>query len=550
MHEFDAQKHDVTNDEVNAGSIRDDRSEGCSEDKDTTCDAELYGQNYAAQSSAGYTFIENGSPEGRGYTTPEGGHGFVYSPPTVPKGNGVGRKLIIAMSVIGTVILLMGCSFLGGWAATRTGNAYAADDPSQENEGESQDIPGTAGGFIIVDETEPGETTSPSAEGTEAVGDHGAVTSDNENNQFSEDRDPPAEATIEKKPAEREDLNNDGRADVAYDADGQVITSAGDSQMTVSTVVAAVSSSVVEISTETLVQSDWIGQYVTGGAGSGVIIAEEGYIITNHHVIDGADSILVRLNDGTSFNATLIGTDESTDVAILWIDAGDYPLTAATLGSSYDLVAGEDVIAIGNPLGSLGGTVTEGIISATARQISVDGNDMTLLQVSAPINPGNSGGGLFNMAGELVGVVNAKMSSEEIEGLGFAIPVDTAYRIACELIEYRYVRGRVTTGLKLVNADSLQTAMYYFNSRYTGVYVYESVSDVLQYGDLLLSVNGTEIAQSTDISKAINGLSVGDQVEFVIYRTKTKEQLTVTLELMEYVPDYLQEDVPSLNPAA
>lgn len=257
---------------------------------------------------------------------------------------------------------------------------------------------------------------------------------------------------------------------------------------------------------------------------------------------------MVRLNDGTEFAAVLVGSDEPTDVAVLWIDPGAYQLTVATLGSSYDLVAGEDVIAIGNPLGSLGGTVTEGIISATERQISVDGNDMTLLQVSAPINPGNSGGGLFNMAGELIGVVNAKMSSEEIEGLGFAIPVDTAYEIACELIEHRYVRGRVTTGLTLVDVDNVQTAMYYFNARYTGVYVYGSESDVLEYGDRIVKVNGQEISKSRDISALIEGCKVGDTVEFVVYRNK--EMVTVTLALMEYVPDYLDKTEPSLAPAA
>ncbi len=539
MNEFDAEKQNMTDHEVNAGSSSCDRVDGTDTENARLSDTVLENNKNA---NAGYTFIHNGDPDGRKYTTPEGGHGFVYSPQASPSGNGVGRKLIVAMCALGTVLLIMGCCFLGAWAAARSGMELAGDRPDGPSEG-SNETPGTSGGFVIVEGTEEDAT-----EDQNGAADIFLNGGDETSADQSLGKEPPKNATIHKNESVREDANGDGKADLAYDDQGQVITSAGNSTLTVPTVIATVAASVVEISTETLVQSDWIGQYITGGAGSGVIIAEEGYIITNHHVIDGADSIVVRLNDGTEFAAVLVGSDEQTDVAVLWIDPGAYQLTVATLGSSYDLVAGEDVIAIGNPLGSLGGTVTEGIISATERQISVDGNDMTLLQVSAPINPGNSGGGLFNMAGELIGVVNAKMSSEEIEGLGFAIPVDTAYEIACELIEHRYVRGRVTTGLTLVDVDNVQTAMYYFNARYTGVYVYGSESDVLEYGDRIVKVNGQEISKSRDISALIEGCKVGDTVEFVVYRNK--EMVTVTLALMEYVPDYLDKTEPSLAPAA
>ncbi len=553
MNEFDAEKQNTSPHESPAGNpSQDPKNHEINQSAEQPVDVyepSASENNKKTEAGQGYTFIQNGSPTGRGYTTPEGAHGFVYSPPPSPKGNGIGRKLIITTCVVGSLLLIMGFCFLGAWAAARSlGNQNSSESNSGAAE-ESHETPGTTGGFVIVEGT---DTTS------DVLGDGEPEDEDATEKNFNETTLPDLgreeniifsdNATVHKKDPDRKDEDGDGKADVAYDENGSVITSAGDRGMTVPTVVAKVAASVVEISTETLVQSDWIGQYVTGGAGSGVIIAEEGYIITNHHVIDGADSIVVRLNDGTEFAATLVGSDEQTDVAILWIDPGEYELTVATLGSSYDLVAGEDIIAIGNPLGSLGGTVTEGIISATERQISVDGNDMTLLQVSAPINPGNSGGGLFNLAGELVGVVNAKMSSEEIEGLGFAIPVDTAYKIACELMEYRYVRGRVTTGLTLVDVGSVQTAMYYFNSRYTGVYVYDSESDVLKYGDLIISVNGQEIAASEEISDAIEGLSVGDTVEFVVYRDK--KQVTVTLTLMELVPDYLTENTPALEPAA
>ena len=222
-------------------------------------------------------------------------------------------------------------------------------------------------------------------------------------------------------------------------------------------------------------------------------------------------------------------------MAVLWIDASDTTLTVATLGASFDLVVGEDILAIGNPLGSLGGTVTEGMISATAREISVGGTNMTLLQVSAPINPGNSGGGLFNLAGELVGVVNAKMSSEEIEGLGFAIPIDTAYTIILELIDHGYVRGRPTLDFSVADVTSVQTAMRYFGSFNTGLYVYDENHDTVKYGDLILSADGKEITGSADLSAVVNKKSVGDTIELTLLRDR--REITVTVTVVEDIPE-------------
>ncbi len=550
MKEFDAEKHNHTIDETaEAPEVMKEEAPLSQENFIEASQAEAVSkESESDRQEQGYTFIRNGCPEGRVYTTPEGAHGFVYAPPHVPSGNGVGRKLIIATCVLGCILLFMGCCFFGAWAAARTSHEFRGENYSRPLD-DNRENSGTAGDFVIVDGTEaisPKETSAENPAHRDPVPNE-KETLESTGAQLPEEI--PEEVNIPKKKPQRMDQDGDGKPDAAFDSKGQLITSAGDAQLTRPTIINRVAASVVEISTETLVQSNpWVGQYITSGAGSGVIISAEGFIITNHHVVDGADSIVVRLNDGTEFPATMVGSDEQTDVAILWINPDGYPLTVAALGCSYDLVAGEDIIAIGNPLGSLGGTVTEGIISATERQITIDGNDMTLLQVSAPINPGNSGGGLFNMAGELVGVVNAKMSSEEIEGLGFAIPVDTAYAVACELIEHRYVRGRVTTGLTLLNVESVQTAIYYFNSRYTGVYVYESVSDVLVYGDLVLTVNGQKIETVEDVSKAIEGLGVGDTVEFVVYRNQ--QETTVQLTLMEYIPDYLLEDENSVMPAA
>ena len=190
--------------------------------------------------------------------------------------------------------------------------------------------------------------------------------------------------------------------------------------MTIPQVVELVADTVVEITTTNIVTDRFYGQYVTSGAGSGVIIREDGYIVTNHHVIEDARSVTVRLTDGSEFSASYVGSDVANDIAVIKINATG--LTPAR-GSSSELTVGQDVIAIGNPLGTLGGTVTDGIISALDRKIKVDGYEMTLMQTNAAINPGNSGGGLFNMSGELIGIVNAKQSDTGIEGLGFAIPI-------------------------------------------------------------------------------------------------------------------------------
>lgn len=313
------------------------------------------------------------------------------------------------------------------------------------------------------------------------------------------------------------------------------VTSTGNAYSSVTQVYYKVADSVVEITTEIVQNSGWMGQYVTTGAGSGVVIEKSGYIVTNNHVIEGAKNVKVRLADGSAFEATLVGTDEESDIAVIKIDPGDKKLVAAELGCSADLVVGEDVIAIGNPLGSLGGTLTTGIISATERSISVDGTEMVLLQTNAAINPGNSGGGLFNMAGQLIGVVNAKAAGEDIEGLGFAIPVDTAHEIIEDLIHYGYVRGKVDHGLQLYDADSFM-AGYYFDSDSAGVFIIGSLySDEFRKGDRIVSVDGTKVSSSDDVRSALTDCDVGDKVVFTVARGGSMKDITLTLR--EYVPD-------------
>ena len=321
------------------------------------------------------------------------------------------------------------------------------------------------------------------------------------------------------------------------------LTSAGQAYNTVTEVYYAVADSVVEITTETVQTSIWMGQYVSKGAGSGVIIDESGFIVTNNHVIEGASNVIVRLTDGSEFEATLIGTDAAADIAVIKINPVDKKLTAAPLGSSADLVVGEDVIALGNPLGSLGGTLTTGIISATERSITIDGEEMVLLQTNAAINPGNSGGGLFNMAGQLIGVVNAKASGEDIEGLGFAIPIDFAHTIIEDLINYGYVRGVVDHGLILldVTEQNLFAAYSKYGIRSTGVVIMESVyTDELKYGDIIASINGEEVTSSADVNMILKRYSVGDTVTVSVMRQG--QIVDAKLTLAEKVPSTVTFD--------
>lgn len=319
---------------------------------------------------------------------------------------------------------------------------------------------------------------------------------------------------------------------------GDLVTSAGQAYNSISEVYYAVADSVVEITTETVQTSLWMGQYVSTGAGSGVIIDKSGLIVTNHHVIDGASNVWVRLTDGSTYKATLIGYDKAADLAVIKISVSDKELLAAPLGCSNDLVVGEDVVAIGNPLGSLGGTLTTGIISATERNITIDGEDMVLLQTNAAINPGNSGGGLFNMAGQLIGVVNAKAGGDDVEGLGFAIPVDYAHKVMEDLINYGYVRGIVDHGLILldVTEQNLPSAYRKYGITSVGVVILDSqYSDELEFGDTVLSINNQSIDSSSDVDLIVKSFSIGDEITISVKRGKNVIDVKMTLQ--EKVPE-------------
>ncbi|MCX7614946.1 MAG: trypsin-like peptidase domain-containing protein [Clostridiales bacterium] len=300
-------------------------------------------------------------------------------------------------------------------------------------------------------------------------------------------------------------------------------------------IAALTANSVVEITTEVVATSNYMGQYITQGAGSGVIITKDGYIVTNNHVVSGANKINVRLKNGTTYSATLVGTDAKTDIAVVKIKATG--LQPAVLGDSSKLKVGELAVAIGNPLGQLGGTVTDGIISALDREIDIGDVTMNLLQTNAAINPGNSGGGLFNGEGELIGIVNAKSSGSGIEGLGFAIPINDVKQVIQDLIKYGYVQGRIDLGITFVDISNTRTALMY-GLQETGLYV-KSVSNGssaqyagFQPGDLIVSFNGVKISSMADLNKAIDKCKVGQTVRVVVksdYQTKT-----LSLKLAQY----------------
>ena len=316
-----------------------------------------------------------------------------------------------------------------------------------------------------------------------------------------------------------------------YSQVGYNLETATGSEMTIQEIIALNANAVVEIRTEAVATDMWMQQYVTEGAGSGVIISSDGYIMTNNHVISGASKINVTLKGGTSYEATLVGTDSETDVAVLKIKATG--LTSAVYGDSQSLMVGDLAVAIGNPLGELGGTATAGIISALDRELTVDGKTMTLLQTDASINPGNSGGGLFNQYGELIGLVVAKSTGSDVEGLGFAIPINDAKAIAEELVNNGYVKGRPYIGISYVDLTSARNAVMY-GVRNTGIYI-KSVDSQnakaagLEAGDMLYYVGDTKITSAADLTSAINSYKVGDKVKIVVVRDNETKTLTLTM---------------------
>lgn len=318
-------------------------------------------------------------------------------------------------------------------------------------------------------------------------------------------------------------------------------------------VAKTISPTVVSITTEKMtVNNFWFGPQISSGAGSGVIISENGYILTCAHVISGANSIQVTTSDGVVYTATVVGSYEDGDIAVLKIEAEG--LQTAVLGDSDKIQLAETVYAVGNPGGTLSGSITDGIISATSRTISISIENevgpyglginnrivsLDVLQTNAAVSPGNSGGGLFNAQGELIGIVNAKSSGENQEGLGFAIPVNMAQEIAVSLIN----TGSYTPPNAAIDGKGavLEIAVVeiapdaaHMNNREPGVYV-QSVKEggasdgKLEVNDRFVRVNGYMIHTTAELSTQLAEHSPGDSVKLTVDRNGRLEEMEVTL---------------------
>ena len=422
------------------------------------------------------------------YRPPVGGNGYgsYYGSPSSepPKKDKKGKK-IIALSILIVACMIMSSIGTAYMFTYLYNNKIIFDDKGEET-------PGSSGSVQVPEETPGG------------VGDT---------------------ITITKNPDNKVNL-----------VEGEI----GDENMSVAQVSALVADSVVEVTTSSVQYDFFYGQQVVSGAGSGVIFGraetnkEHYYIVTNHHVIDGVENISVRLRDGSEYECTLVGSDVISDIGVLQIESKE-ELTVAELGNSDNLVVGEEIVVIGNPLGRLGGTVTDGIVSALERKVNVEGLEMTLLQHNAAISPGNSGGGIFDTSGYLVGVVNAKSSESAAEGLGFAIPINYAYNIINDILTYGYVTNRAS--LPFTVQEYTSSSMFGSTSTYV-VVTSENKELGIKYNDIVYSVDDERVSNYNGLISILSDHSVGDKVVLKVARTVGRDVKLYEYEvtLVESVP--------------
>ena len=285
--------------------------------------------------------------------------------------------------------------------------------------------------------------------------------------------------------------------------------------------------------------SGGFGGSVSASTGSGFIITENGYVVTNHHVVEGASRITVTTADGTEYRADYIGGDANNDVALVKIDEAQIsqPLHPATLGSSSQLVVGDQVAAIGNPLGELTSTLTVGYISAMERDVNTSGVAINMLQTDAAINSGNSGGPLFNMKGEVIGITSAKYSGTSssgasIEGIGFAIPIDDVEGMLMDLMEFGFITGPFL-GVKISDMDPA-AAQYY--GLPMGAYVAEVMPGHcaekagIRAKDIITNVGGHQVDSSNDLGRALRNFKAGETILITVFRSGQELVLSVTLD--------------------
>lgn len=313
-------------------------------------------------------------------------------------------------------------------------------------------------------------------------------------------------------------------------------TNTGDKELTPQEVYNEYVDSVVGITTSGVTTNVFGQQTEFAASGSGFVISDDGYIVTNHHVIADATNVKVALYDGKTYDATVVGSDSSNDVALLKIEATG--LHSVAIGDSDKIEVGDQVAAIGNPLGELTYTLTVGYVSALDRAINADGTPINMLQTDAAINSGNSGGPLFDMNGNVIGITSAKYSGSTntgttIEGIGFAIPINDVMSIVSDLQTYGYVTGQAYLGVSVKDLDST-TASYY--SLPVGCYV-ASVTEGscsqkagVKSGDIITALNDTEVPSYTDLAAALKKHKAGEQVTLTVYRAGQTVKLNVTLD--------------------
>ena len=287
-----------------------------------------------------------------------------------------------------------------------------------------------------------------------------------------------------------------------------------------------------------IVSTNVFGQTVTGAAaGSGFVITEDGYILTNYHVIDGANSIKVTFDNGKEYSATYVGGEEKNDIAVIKVDATG--LTPVVIGKSSDMLVGEQVTTIGNPLGELTFSESTGIISALDRSITMsDGRQMNMIQTDCAINSGNSGGPLFNSHGEVIGIVSAKYSSgsnsssASVEGLGFAIPMDDVASMVSDLVKNGYVTGKPIMGISVADVDESVTSYGVPQGTIIRVVTPDlcGAKAGLQAGDIVTKIDNTDVTSASDLTSAIGNYKPGDKVTLTIFRSGETKTVEVTLE--------------------
>ena len=311
----------------------------------------------------------------------------------------------------------------------------------------------------------------------------------------------------------------------------------GQTLMSPAEVYASTVNSVVSINCSS-VSTNIFGQSVqSASSGSGFIITQDGYIVTNHHVVSGASSVTVTLHDGREYPATVVGSDSDYDVAVLKINATD--LQPVTLGNSSNVNVGDSVLAIGNPLGELTFSMSQGIVSCCDRAINVDGTPFNMIQVDASINPGNSGGPLMNLYGEVVGIVSAKYSSYSdttVEGLGFAIPIGDVQAIITDIMENGQVTDKPSFGITAGTMTEQMAAQYQIEQK-SGAFVYSvnkggaGEKAGLRMGDVITKVDSTDIASMEDLTAAKKGHKVGDTVTVTYFRDGSSHTTSLTFDV-------------------